>query len=340
MPDQEVPPARQITFVSCIERGRLEDETVLMLDTLRRNGGRLADARVLVVVGRRGAALAPATEAALARLGVELIHDRQQNPAPWFNYANKIAAVTIAQKLATTPLIAWLDSDVLVASEPTGLLLDDGEDFGGRCEFLPPALHADSPVHVPYWEKLCALVGIGHEQLPFVRMEHLGIDMRLNFNSGIFVWRRSSVFAKAYKDLFVSLLRSRLAQHDGNFFTADQVIIAPLLIAQGLRWKHLELVDHHMIFQQQLVGPGASPDMSRSHLIHYSRSLNPPYRDQFLARLQREQPELFAYLQTRAELVRGKEPRMGRIAALALKAYRGLRWRLYAARARPVPRGG
>ena len=339
MTPPELPSSQTITFVSCVERGRLEDETVLMLESLRRNGGRLANARVLVVVGRRGAPLAESTRKALDRLQAELIVDRHSNPAPWFNYANKIAACTIAQRMANTPLIAWLDSDVLIAGEPTGLLLANDEDFAGRCEFLPPAMHKGDPVNVPYWQALCAQVGIQPEQLPFVRMAHLDLDMRLNFNSGVFVWRRSSSFAKAYLDTFVNLLKSRLAQYDGNFFTADQVIIAPILIARNLKWKHLDLVDHHMIFQGMIDGAGAAPDMSKSSVIHYSRSLTPPYRDRFLKRLQAELPAVHALVTSTPPLDRTSEGPAARATAMALKAWRNLQWRIYEAQVKRVARG-
>ncbi len=333
------PPSSRITFVSCVERGRLEDETVLMLETLRRNGGALANARALVVVGRRGAPLAESTVKALARLNAELIHDRSSNPATWFNYANKIAACTIAQQVATTPLIAWLDSDVLIAAEPTGLLLADDEDFAGRCEFLPPAMHAGDPLHVPYWEALCTLLGTRPEALPFVRMAHQKVDMRLNFNSGVFVWRRSSGFAQAYRAGFIALLKSRLAQYDGGFFTADQVIIAPILLARKLKWKHLDVVDHHMIFQGMIDGAGAAPDMSHSSVIHYSRSLTPPYRDRFLARLQAELPVVHATVASTPPLDRQSEGLGARGLATVLKVWRNLRWRIYAAQVKAVPRG-
>ena len=330
--------SRLVTFVSCIEHGRLEDETVLMLQTLRANGGRLAQARVLLVVGRRGAPLADTTRSALQRLGAEMVYASEFNPAPWFNYANKIAAISVAQKLATTPLVAWLDSDVLIADEPAGLLLDDDVDFAGRCEHQPPAMVSNSPLHRPYWDALCGLTGIRSKDLPHVRLSHLGLDLQVSFNSGIFVWRRDSVFAQAYRELFIKLLRSRLAQHDGNFFTADQVIIGPVLVAHRLRWKHLDIADHHMVFHGQLEVPGAVPDMSGSHLIHYSRSMTLPYRGMFLGRLQSELPELHAQVVAQGPLQR-HEGLLVTGVALALKAFRGLQWKLFAARTRPVARG-
>ena len=63
------------------------------------------------------------------------------NPAPWLNYANKIAAVTTAEALADTGQIAWLDSDIFILREAQRLLLDDrARILAARCHFLPPAV--------------------------------------------------------------------------------------------------------------------------------------------------------------------------------------------------------
>jgi hypothetical protein len=170
-------------------------------------------------------------------------------------------------------------------------------------------------------------------------MEELDVDMRLYFNSGVFVWRRSSNFAKAYLDTFVALLKSRLAQHDGNFFTADQVIIAPILIAHNLKWKHLDLADHHMIFQGMIHGAAAAPNMSNSSVIHYSRSLTPPYRDRFLDRLRSELPQIHSLVTSNPVLERTSAGLAARATATLLKTYRGGRWRLYEAQVNAAPRG-
>lgn len=329
-----------ITFVCCIEHGRLEDQTLLMLETLRVNGGRLAGERVLAVIGRWGAPLSSHTIDALDRLGVELVHAHDKNPTTWLNYANKIAAVSIAQELASTPLIAWLDSDVLIAGEPAGLLLDDNVDFGGRCEYLPPVIWKDDSTHLPYFNALCALCGTQVEDLPFIDIEHPKMQIRLNFNSGVFVWRARCSFASAYSETFEKLLRSRLGQYDGHFHTADQVVIAPVLIAKRLSWQHLDVAAHHMVFPGQIDGSIAAPSMAGSTVIHYSGSLTPPHRQRFLERLAHEQPALHAYLLARPAHPRPPPSRWIRALALTLKGWRGMRFRLYAKRLKRVPRGG
>ena len=332
-------PGETITFLCCIEHGRLEQQTLLMLKTLRANGGRLSRARVIAVVGRLGAPLSRTTRDELARLGAELVHDRSNNPASWFNYSNKVTAVAIAERIADTPLVAWLDSDVLIAAEPSGLLIDEDIDFAGRCEYLPPAVRVGDPTYVPYWERVCALAGTSFDKLPIVHVEQPTLDIHLSFNSGIFVWRRKTRFAEAYRSLFVKLLESRLATHDGMFFTADQVILSPLMISEGLRWKHLDVADHHMTFQGQIEGDIASPDMSRSRAIHYSKSLNDPFRPRFMRRLAAELPAIHDLVERELTAPATKAVPLASVFALSMKAFRALRWKIYAARLRRAARG-
>jgi hypothetical protein len=169
-------------------------------------------------------------------------------------------------------------------------------------------------------------------------LDEISEEVTLNFNSGVFAWRRTSDFAQAYSRAFKRLIASRLAQHDGAFFTADQVVIAPVLIAHNIRWAHLPLADHHMIFQHQLIGPRASPSMAKSRVIHYSRSLTLPYRKHFVERLQAEAPAVFELV--RENLARRDEAH-SRFSLLGwgLKAFRAARYRTYAMRVRRAPHG-
>lgn len=319
------------SFVCCIEHGRLEAQTVLMLRSLRRFGGALRDAPVLAVIGRRGMPLRPITRAALSELGVDLCTaEPGDNPAAWFNYSNKVAAVLVAERRATTRTVVWLDSDVLVVREPAGLRLRDDEDFAARSEVLPPAVHEGSRRNEAYWVALCRLLGTEYESIPWIDRGDRRARQRMYFNSGVFAWRRGSAFAPAYADAFRRLLGSRLAQADGSFFTADQVVLAPVVIRERLRWRHLDHRDHHMIFQGLLDGPMAAPHMGNSALLHYSGSLRPPHRQRFLARLGDELPELAAWLEEQEPLADPGPARwpQGALAA-ALRIERGLRWRLY-----------
>lgn len=311
-----------ISFVCCIEKGRLESQTVLMLKTLRKYGGNLANAPVFVVKGRVGSSIAPATLRLLRDLNATYVEAIAHNDAPWFNYSNKLAAVSFAQNNATTDLIAWLDSDVLVASEPTGLLLDSNTDFAARAEYLPPAVHEGTATYIPYWKAVCNLLGADFNDIPWIHLDVPAVRLRVFFNSGIFVWRRNTSFAKSYKSAFKTLLKSKLAPVSGNPWWADQVVISPILARDNIKWQHLDRVDHHMAFPGHLVGRSATPSMSRSHLIHYSRSFEGDSEPLILSRLQAEVPHVYEEVMQHRDSFAFQE---AGLPWLPLKAYRKLR---------------
>lgn len=328
-----------ITFVCCIEYGALENQTLLMLKTFRENAGNLRNSRILAVQPRFGATLNVNTIKTLEELSVELIIDYKNNPYKWFNYANKIAAVTIAQSIAKTDLITWLDSDILIANEPTELILENEVDFAARCEFLPPAVHSNETEHIPYWNSLCKLLGTEYDKLPELECDHRQIQLKMYFNSGVFVWRRASNFSKSYHNAFVKLINSKIAQYDGNFFTADQVILGPVIIGTGLRWKHLRYTTHHMTFQSQIDGPIASPHMGNSAIIHYSKSLMVPYRQKMLARIKEELPKVYVSFKNDFDCIYTVPFQSKTILAKFLRSYRGLRWMIFSLSIKKVKKG-
>lgn len=322
----------EVTLVCCIEAGRLERQTLLMIRSLRRFGGKYAQIPGIAVVGRLGAPLLSVTESELESLGVQVVHAAGDNPMPWLGYANKVAAVSVAQRLARTGTIAWADSDILFAAEPSAFDLR-GADFAARSEWLPPAIHRGSSANAAYWRKVCDLFGIELESVPWVDREDGRPEQRMYFNSGLFAWRKGSGFAQAYASAFSRLLGSRIAQANGAFHFADQVILTPVVLRLNLPWRHLSQTEHCMFFQGFISGQDATPPMQDASVIHYSKSLDEPFRTSALERLKRELPALHAWFEAQAEAHLPSRP--ARLGPSILRLWRGLRWRLYGARVRP-----
>jgi hypothetical protein len=323
--------APDLTLVCCVEHGRLETQTLLMVKSLRTFGGALSQLPLIAVVGRLGAPLGRRTVAELEALGVQLVYSgHKKNPAPWFNYANKVAAVEAANTLAKTETIAWIDSDILFAAQPDGLILSDDEDFAARCDPLLASVERGNPKNERYWRALCDVTSSDYDALIWIPQAGRA-DRILLFNSGVFVWRRATDFAQDYAAAFARLLDSRIAQTDGSFFAADQIILNGVVTSSKLRWRHMRYQDHHMVFPGLLTGAVAAPHVGQSSILHYSGSLSEPYRTVFLERLARESPRLAAWLAT-AEEPLPKHNFLSSNAARWLKTWRGLQWRLYARR--------
>jgi hypothetical protein len=318
-----------ITFVCCIEYGRLEKQTVLMATTFRKNAGRFANCRLMAVVGRKGAAISKTTLDLLMQLDVELIYAERDNPVSWFHYANKIVAVGVAQRLATTPLVAWLDSDLLFLGEPSSYLLAENEAFAASLEFFPPAVVEDESKNQPYWEKLCSVIGVKFESLPIIENElNFGKKQRLYFTSGIFVWRKNTAFADAYRQAFIKVIQSKIALSSGAFFQNDQVILSPVVVMLALKWRLLNFRDQHITVSGQINGDGASQNMQDSNVLHYSQSLSFPFRTAFIKRLEQECPKVLAFINSndKLELKRNYSDLM---IAKWYKYYRAIRWKIF-----------
>jgi hypothetical protein len=62
-----------ITFVCCVESGLLENQTVRMIESLRRWGGQLRESPIFAVTPRMGLPLSRQTHRDFERLGVEYL---------------------------------------------------------------------------------------------------------------------------------------------------------------------------------------------------------------------------------------------------------------------------
>lgn len=325
--------APDITITCCVEFGRLEEQTVLMVRSLRKFGGAFANVPVIAVIGRYGAPLRQATVAELQRLGVTLVRARaSDNPATWLNYANKIAAVVAADREATTSQIAWFDSDMFVLKEPSNILLGEGEAVAAQCHHLPPAVLEGDSAHIGYWNHVCALYGVDFKDVPWTRAaDHLPLQ-KLNFTSGLFTWRRGSGFAQRYAEAVRKLLGARIAQATGEFFTADQVVFTPLVVRDRMKWKALSVADHSIVLGPFLTSKERDvPDLSETRVLHYSDSFAPAFRPLMEQRLAHEVPEFACWLkQQERELDLGPTRSSSRGLARVLKAARGIQYQLYA----------
>lgn len=337
MVNQELDP--DITAVCCIEYGRLEEQTLLMVRSLREFGGRLANIPIIAVVGREGPSLRQATRDDLAKLGVEIVHANvDDNPATWLNYMNKIAAVCTAERIADSSQIVWIDSDIFFLEEPKSLMLDAGEDFGACTNALPPTVIEGDHTFVAYWDRLCDLLGTEFTSIPWILRDDGFGSRKVNFSSGIFTWRKGSGFPSWYQKAVRTLLDSRIATPGGMFFMADQVVFAPILAREKVQWKDFDTEDHFIVLGSLLKdGPMKAPHFGRARVLHYSNSFSTEFVSSMEKRLREERPELLQWLKVQREtlVIEGGGPWRVLHASL-LRAWRGAKYRNYARKARTV----
>jgi hypothetical protein len=266
-----VAPRRSTTFLFCIESGYFEAQTLLAVECLRQFGGRFANAPVMVVTPRLGPPLTPHTLSRLAELSTTYVRWTLRNRYNWYPYTNKALAALVAEELATTDQVIWLDSDVLVVAEPDRLELGPEESFA-ICAF-DKNIGSSGPGdrNEAYWKALADYYGISVEQLPWVETEFDRQRVRFRLSSGVYSFRRGVNLGEAFVRDVEGMFSSRIAYTRRVPFPGDDVALAFAVVRLGLPWRLLPRAYHTEI------GPGARgyrrEELSSAKILRYNHAL-------------------------------------------------------------------
>ena len=99
----------------------------------------------------------------------------------------------VAERLATTPVVVWLDSDVLIFEPLVELGLPYGDDFTARRESFAPAVQHESSPYVDQWKFYCKVVGMKWDEVPWIPADPPEPPQRMMFNAGVYAFRRGLV---------------------------------------------------------------------------------------------------------------------------------------------------
>jgi hypothetical protein len=280
------------TIYTCIESGRLEPEVLLMVRTLRAFGGRFASCPVLAIQPRRGPSVAHSTRRELEKLQVSYINRPLRHRFDWLGFANKPQAAVIADELARTKHVVWLDADVLVVREPTALDAPqhDAREVLACVEELGPVSTGPGDRFEPFWQALADGAGLP-EGVPFVTAGPSAKRIRLQFNSGVFRFHRGSGFAQRYLELFEKLYALRvMPRDDPTMFLHEQIIFS--IAAASWRGGFAALEPRYNFHAEPMYEALYPPaQYERAVLLHWHGSLRmEDFRDTFVRRLQTSLP--------------------------------------------------
>ncbi len=286
----------QITFVCCVESGSLETQTVRMIESLRRWGGKFANAPIFAVTPRFGPPLAKKTHQIFDKFQVEYLWFQEKSKYSWNKFLNKPSAVVAVEKLATSESIGWLDSDLLIVDEPDQLTLNQGESFLACAPDKNIGTTGPQDPYEPYWQEVCKCVGIDIEEFPWIKTEHEGARIRMYWNSGIFVYRRSTNFADHYLQTFIQLCDSHLTAQNAGFFFNDQVALASSIVKIGIPWRALPYSHNFGLGNNALKDGYNKEQLKAAKIIHYHNSMWSEYWDTFVESLSETHPSVADWL--------------------------------------------
>ena len=286
----------QTSFVCCVESGYLENYTLRMIDSMRRWGGKFADAPIYAVTPRLGPPLSRYTKNTFSRLNVNHIRCHPQSNYSWLNFFNKPLALVAAEEYITSESVCWLDSDVLILGEPEQLILNEAEDFVACASDKNIGSAGVQDPQDVFWRELYRILNLNIENAPWIVTEQERKKIRLYWNSGVFAYRRSVGFAKSYLEACLDILNANIANHESNIFFHDQVALGLAMIKGGLRWRALPhsynyamgSKTHNQWYKEEL--------LRTAKIVHYHDSMWPPFWQTFIDCLNKTHPPATEWL--------------------------------------------
>ncbi|WP_026082686.1 hypothetical protein [Mastigocladopsis repens] len=286
----------QITFVCCVESGWLETQTARMIESLRRWGGKLKNAPVFAVTPCFGPPLAKKTHQIFDKFQIQYLSFQNKSKYSWNKFLNKPSALLAVEKLATTECIGWLDSDLLIVNEPDQLTLNKGESFVACASDKNIGTTGPQDPYEPYWQEICSCVGIDIEDLPWIKTEQEGVPIRLYWNSGVFVYRRSTNFADHYLQTCIQLCDSYIASHKAGFFFNDQVALGLTMVKMGIPWRALPYSHNYAMGSKTHKDWYNEEQLRAAKIIHYHDSMWPSFWETFVESLGKTHPPVADWL--------------------------------------------
>ena len=100
------------------------------------------------------------------RLDVRYLYKVVNTRDSWLQFYNKPLCLSIAEEVADTETIAWLDSDMLVVNEPEALRLEEGMEFAACVSAKEMGTSGDGDPFEPLWQANCQVLGIDIDPCP------------------------------------------------------------------------------------------------------------------------------------------------------------------------------
>lgn len=314
-----------ITFVCCVESGSLETQTVRMIESVRRWGGKFAHATILAVTPRFGSPLANQTQRAFERLNVTYLRFQSKSSYSWFGFLNKPYALLAAEDYSTSEFICWLDSDLLFLDEPELLLLQEGEDFAASSDRGGTTGLEDS--QAAFWNEAGKVVGVEIEKLPWI-VNHEGKRTRLYFNSGVVVYRRSTGLGNTFLQACIRLLDARIANAQSGIFFTDQVALALAVGKMRLLWKQLPQSHNYSLSSKGYPQRYNEDQLKQAKILHYHDSMWPWFWPTLIQCLEVTHPSVAEWLSPLGHL-KNDAPLPWRMTGKILKNVRSLKQSSY-----------
>jgi len=319
-----MPENRGTTFVTVVEPiGVLEPAVLLMAESLRRWGGRLANAPILCFSPRFRPPLRRSTLKEFERLNITYQHKNFKHPYSWYSFANKAMAMVAARDACDAKNLVWVDADVLVLDEPERFLSAEAE-FSACLTAGPLATTGPSHPCDQYWKAVCAVYGFDIDELPWVTVE--GKRVRYCVHAGIFRMSRDSAIVDHYLGNLEKLMNSKLARsHDIFYNETVALTVAPF--TSKATWS--ELPRSHNFIVSSVSDDVEIAGMETARMLHYHDAMFQPHWNVLRSHFHERRPDRLEWLERQGAISPSSTLPLQRLMRRVLQVFRQRKQKQY-----------
>jgi hypothetical protein len=199
----------EIAFIICVERGRLESEGILLVESLREWGGRLADAPVYAFAPRPDHRPGTDTVERLEALGATVVDEPLVDRFAETPTFNKVAVSAWAERELDAETLVFSDTDAVFLGEPAELA---GGDWVAAMRPVDRRIAGSRGKgrNEPFWRKMYAELGVSGE--PFVETTVGQMRIRAYWNTGLIGARRDAGLFSAWERALERLFDAEIVQ--------------------------------------------------------------------------------------------------------------------------------
>lgn len=277
----KIPKAMKLTpnlaFITCIEAGHLETQSLLLYESIRRYGGRFSQCPIYAFSPRAGHAISSETKKYINQLDVEYIDLVLNTEFDVYPYGNKNLVAAYVEEQKKHDFLVVLDSDTLFFREPTQLELPDTCDVAVRpvsWKTICTSGSTEDP-YDSYWRLLCKYCNVDYDCIPLIKTFGQETVIKACYNSGLVAVRTSQGIFSKWRDDFVTIMRQGLEPNQGSFWGTDQSTLSTAIWGKTEHVRILEPVYNYPIGRINGPQPLLKFNSSRPLIhIHYHKNFN------------------------------------------------------------------
>lgn len=221
------------SIVLSVERGKLESQAVLLVDSLRRFGGRYAESPVYAISPRPARQMGRECREALRGLGVEIVVESLVSEEESYGTVARLGSCVWAENQLRSEVLISLDDDLFFAREPDFELRDTDMlarpvDVKGMC-----TSGSADPFDV-YWRRIAEVCGVNFEEIPWLETTVDKVRVKASYNGGMVAVRRERGLFREAQRMFQDLRSHDLSprQLGGEQVFASTGFVGP----EASRW--------------------------------------------------------------------------------------------------------